>query len=108
MLHNYAELRATITRYEIQLDTNSYEMSYLQAPRHAKALVEALVKRDLIKKIIVMCLALYCDKMRHNYLEEKLHGAAFRLLLLKHQYEVVDSSLTSQLHRHDFTQNTHP
>ena len=108
MLHNYAELRATITQYEIQLDTNAYEIRTLQAPRQAKALAEALVKRDLIKKKIVMCLALYCDKMRHNYLEEKLHGAAFRLLLLKHQYEFVDSTLTSQLYRNEFTQNTHP
>lgn len=105
MLHNFAELRATIKRFEIQLHTNAYEIRILQAPRHAKALAEALVKRELIKKKIVMCLALYCDKMRHNYLEEKLHGAAFRLLLLKHQYDIVESSLIPQLHRHDFTHN---
>ncbi len=102
MLHNYAELRATITRYEIQLDTNSYEMGYLQAPRHARALAEALVKREMIKKKIMTCLALYCDKMRHNYLEEKLHGAAFRLLLLKYHRDVAPSGPSPQVQNNDF------
>ncbi|HEY0046464.1 MAG TPA: hypothetical protein VGB44_07125 [Flavobacterium sp.] len=84
MPNNYYEVLAIVRLYERKIYEINYKIYYNRFNLGYQTTAEYSEQRAQLKKKIIILLTLYIDKISENYLAEKLHGKAFRELLLEY------------------------